>query len=125
MFRSIPNFYVYIWMTILTFQYDYTLGWKLNHRFNQIGSSIGTIILSTSTLLSQAPIPSFSETHAIETSALQSTIDKGRLQSSEQQIISLFQRITPSVVYITTFVERLDAFSLNVYEIPQGTGRSC
>jgi S1-C subfamily serine protease len=44
------------------------------------------------------------------------------LQSIEAQAIRLFQRATPSVVYINTFVERLDAFSMNVYELPQGTG---
>ena len=44
------------------------------------------------------------------------------LQSAESQVIDLFQKVSPSVVYINTFVERLDAFSMNVFEVPQGTG---
>ena len=44
------------------------------------------------------------------------------LQSTERQMIDLFQKVSPSVVYINTFVERLDAFSMNVFEVPQGTG---
>ena len=44
------------------------------------------------------------------------------LQSAETQVIDLFQNVAPSVVYINTFVERLDAFSMNVFEVPQGTG---
>ena len=44
------------------------------------------------------------------------------LQQAEQQTIALFDKVTPSVVYINTFVERLDAFSMNVFEVPAGTG---
>ena len=44
------------------------------------------------------------------------------LQQAEQQTIGLFEQAAPSVVYINTFVERLDAFSMNVFEVPAGTG---
>lgn len=44
------------------------------------------------------------------------------LQNAEQQTIALFEKVTPSVVYISTYVERLDAFSMNVFEVPAGTG---
>lgn len=44
------------------------------------------------------------------------------LQASETQTIKVFQDSTPSVVNINTFVEKVDAFSMNVMEVPQGTG---
>jgi len=44
------------------------------------------------------------------------------LQASEAQTISVFQEATSSVVYINTFVEKVDVFSMNVMEVPQGTG---
>ena len=45
-----------------------------------------------------------------------------RLTSEEQATIKLFQRSTPSVVYITNLAQRRDAFTLNTMEIPQGAG---
>lgn len=42
--------------------------------------------------------------------------------TAETQLIDLFQKNTPSVVYINTFVEGIDAFSMNVVELPAGTG---
>jgi S1-C subfamily serine protease len=44
------------------------------------------------------------------------------LQDVERQTITLFERLTPSVVYINTFIEAVDAFSMNVMEVPAGTG---
>ena len=40
----------------------------------------------------------------------------------ESQTIKLFEQTTPSVAYINTFVEQLDRFSMNVMEVPAGTG---
>ena len=42
--------------------------------------------------------------------------------ADEASTISLFEKTTPSVAYITTFVGALDRFSMNVMEVPQGTG---
>lgn len=47
---------------------------------------------------------------------------RGDLALDEKSTIEIFQRSAPSVVYITTSALRRDFFSLNVYEIPQGTG---
>lgn len=47
---------------------------------------------------------------------------RGDLASDEKSTIEIFQRSAPAVVYITTSALRRDFFSLNVYEIPQGTG---
>nr|MBF0222368.1 trypsin-like peptidase domain-containing protein [Desulfobulbaceae bacterium] len=47
---------------------------------------------------------------------------RGDLAADEQSTIELFERTSPSVAYITTSQIRRDFFSLNVYEIPRGTG---
>jgi S1-C subfamily serine protease len=43
------------------------------------------------------------------------------IQDTENQIINIFEKTTPSVVYINTF-KKVNTFSLNVIEIPAGTG---
>lgn len=47
---------------------------------------------------------------------------RGDLAADEQGTIELFRQSAPSVVYITSIALRRNLFSLNVYEIPQGTG---
>ena len=47
---------------------------------------------------------------------------RGDLASDEQNTIDIFRNSAPSVVYITSIAVRRNLFSLNVYEIPQGTG---
>ena len=47
---------------------------------------------------------------------------RGDLASDEIATIELFRNASPSVVYITSIALRRNLFSLNVYEIPQGTG---
>ena len=47
---------------------------------------------------------------------------RGDLASDEKSTIEIFQTNAPAVVYITTSALRRDFFSLNVYEIPRGTG---
>jgi hypothetical protein len=44
------------------------------------------------------------------------------LIAAESQINQLFEESVPSVVFINTFVERIDLFSRNVMEVPAGTG---
>ena len=39
------------------------------------------------------------------------------IESMEDQIIKLFKTNTPSVVYINTYLQRLDAFSMNIMEV--------
>lgn len=45
-----------------------------------------------------------------------------RLTSDETSTIRLFNRNTPSVVFITNLATRRDAFTLNALEVPQGAG---
>lgn len=47
---------------------------------------------------------------------------RGDLAEDEKNTIAVFEEISPSVVYITSIEVRRSFFSLNVYEIPQGTG---
>ena len=47
---------------------------------------------------------------------------RGDLAADEHNTIELFQATSPSVVYITSIELRRNLFSLNIYEIPKGTG---
>jgi S1-C subfamily serine protease len=47
---------------------------------------------------------------------------RGDLAADEKSTIELFKSTSPSVVYITTLVRQRDYFTLNVHDIPQGTG---
>lgn len=44
------------------------------------------------------------------------------LDEDERHTIDLFEEAAPSVAFITTRVRRVDYFSRNVFEVPQGTG---
>ncbi|KAJ8428886.1 hypothetical protein Cgig2_021053 [Carnegiea gigantea] len=45
-----------------------------------------------------------------------------KLQPDELATVRLFQENTPSVVYITNLATKQDAFTLDVFEVPQGSG---
>ena len=47
---------------------------------------------------------------------------RGDLAADEQNTIDLFEATSSAVVYITRIEVRRNLFSLNIYEIPQGTG---
>ena len=47
---------------------------------------------------------------------------RGPLDAVEQNNISVFRRVSPSVVHITTLDTQRDFFSLNVEQVPRGTG---
>jgi S1-C subfamily serine protease len=47
---------------------------------------------------------------------------RGDLAADEKNTIEIFRSAAPSVVYITSIAVRRNVFSLNVYEIPRGTG---
>jgi S1-C subfamily serine protease len=89
--------------------------WQLKSFHNHPGfreklKSTLKCLIASAWLMSTTPtVP----THAIDTSYL---------TTAETQLIDLFQRNIPSVVYINTFVERVDFFSMNVMEVPAGTG---
>ena len=47
---------------------------------------------------------------------------RGDLAADENNTIEVFRNASPSVVYITSIAVQRNLFSLNVYEIPKGTG---
>jgi S1-C subfamily serine protease len=47
---------------------------------------------------------------------------RGDLAEDEKSTIAIFGKASPSVVHITTLALRQDAFSLDVFQIPRGTG---
>ena len=47
---------------------------------------------------------------------------RGKLADDEKSTIEIFRNASPSVVHITTLAHRRDRLSLNVMEIPEGTG---
>lgn len=47
---------------------------------------------------------------------------RGDLAEDEKTTIAIFKRTSPAVVHITTLAVRQDAFSLDLFQIPQGTG---
>ena len=47
---------------------------------------------------------------------------RGPLAADELANIDLFRRVSPSVVHITTLSQQRDLFSMNVQQIPRGTG---
>ena len=61
-------------------------------------------------------------THLWGTATPRTVTPRGDLAGSEKSRIELFRNASPSVVYITTLEVRRDVFSLNLYQIPKGTG---
>mmetsp|Transcript_42507 Transcript_42507/g.51604 ORF Transcript_42507/g.51604 Transcript_42507/m.51604 type:complete len:516 (+) Transcript_42507:119-1666(+) len=51
-----------------------------------------------------------------------STSNGIQLTNDENKTVNIFKTSTPSVVYITNLAVRRDAFTLDVLEVPQGTG---
>jgi len=54
--------------------------------------------------------------------ALRAVTPRGALGADEQANIDLFRKASPSVVHITTLTAQRDLFSLNVQQVPRGTG---
>ena len=49
-------------------------------------------------------------------------VARGELAADEQSTIAIFERASPSVVYITTKQRVMDLWTRNVFNVPQGTG---
>jgi S1-C subfamily serine protease len=54
--------------------------------------------------------------------AAPSPAPRSDLDEDEQKTITLFQRASVSVAFVTTRVQRMDFWTRNVFEVPQGTG---
>jgi len=67
------------------------------------------------------PIVSIISTFTILAAHALSWSDDGLLED-ERNSIDIFEKVSPSVVFITSKAVQWDLFSLNVFEIPQGSG---
>lgn len=89
---------VWLWLSTLSL----VTSWKLQIPWRKfISSTAGAILISNT---------------------VSPGIADAALSAVETQTIQLFQRNTPSVVYIDTFQTQYDIFSMNVMETPAGTG---
>lgn len=62
-------------------------------------------------------------THVSDPNAVpRAVVPRGDLAADEQTTIALFRNASPSVVYITTLIMKRDIFSLDLMQMPQGTG---
>ncbi|CAF2006693.1 hypothetical protein Bca4012_078750 [Brassica carinata] len=77
------------------------------------------LLLCTSVALS---FSLFAVSPAVESAAAFVVTTPRKLQTDELATVRLFQENTPSVVYITNLAVRQDAFTLDVLEVPQGSG---
>ncbi len=76
--------------------------------------------LATAAALSAlAPASARTDTPA---AAPRAVAPRGALGADEQAHIDLFKRVSPSVVHITTLETQRDMFSMNVMQVPRGTG---
>lgn len=76
--------------------------------------AVATLMLRNAGLL-----PGFSSRAATEP---RTVTPRGDLAADEQSNIELFRKASPCVVHIETLTRRRDHFSMNVLEIPEGTG---
>lgn len=47
------------------------------------------------------------------------------LSTQENAMINLFERVRPSVVYVSTFLQAFNPLLMNVMEVPSQTGSGC
>ncbi|XP_059640006.1 protease Do-like 1, chloroplastic [Cornus florida] len=91
---------------------------KLLFTRNHLASSLDTLLVLFSSV-----VLSFTLFIADVDSASAFVVTSPRkLQSDELATVRLFKENTPSVVYITNLAARQDAFTLDVLEVPQGSG---
>ena len=76
-------------------------------------------LLTAAALTSLAPTLGRAEAPAATPRAV---APRGPLGADEQANIDLFKRVSPSVVHITTLETQRDMFSMNVMQVPRGTG---
>jgi S1-C subfamily serine protease len=78
--------------------------------------------LTLALLVAQVTQPWWSRALLPAAAAARPVTPRGDLAGDEKATVELFEEASPAVVYITNLAVRRDAFSLNVLEIPQGTG---
>jgi len=86
-----------------------------------LGSLLAGVLLGSlvSVGLQRALAPTGGQGAAAEPRAV---ADRSSLDPDERRTIDLFRTASASVVYITTQAQRIDFWTRNVFEVPQGTG---
>lgn len=78
-----------------------------------------TLLIAASALL---VMPACVESRTSEPATPRAVAPRGPLGADEQANIDLFRKVSPSVVHITTLETQRDMFSMNVMQVPRGTG---
>ena len=83
-----------------------------------------TVVVAVSTLAIVLARDSWVNSAALNDSraAPRAVTPRGELSSDEKSTIALFRQASPAVVNITAIGVQRDFFTLNLYQIPQGTG---
>ncbi len=84
----------------------------------RLGRQPALALLFLTLLLALAPLPSLGR----EDRAARAVTPRGPLGAEEQAHINLFKRTSPSVVHITALGAERDLFTMNVEQVPRGTG---
>ncbi len=67
-------------------------------------------------------LPTGADARTADPVAPRAVTPRGALSADEQANVELFRRASPSVVHITTLETQRDLFSMNVSQVPRGTG---
>jgi S1-C subfamily serine protease len=79
-----------------------------------------SLVLAAAALFTSAAV--FSRSDKPETAAPRTITPRGALAADELAHIDLFKRTSASVVHITSLAAQRDMFSMNVQQVPRGTG---
>jgi S1-C subfamily serine protease len=88
------------------------------HPANSLWAALGAAILLAVTGLLALPGLAHGRTDA----GPRAVSPRGALDAEEQAHIEVFRKTSPSVVHITTLGTQRDIFSMNVQQVPRGTG---
>jgi S1-C subfamily serine protease len=81
------------------------------------------LALAIASLMASCAVGSAEDAEPAEAAELQTQRSGSqRLGADERSTIQLFEEVSPSVAFITSLALRRERFSLNVYQIPQGSG---
>ncbi|KAL3526419.1 hypothetical protein ACH5RR_011075 [Cinchona calisaya] len=100
------------WTTATSLTPDSDESWRIRKLLDSLLVACTSLALSCSLFVADvAPA-----------SAFVSTTTPRKLQTDELATVRLFRENTPSVVYITNLAAKQDAFTLDIFEVPQGSG---
>jgi S1-C subfamily serine protease len=90
----------------------------LRHSAHRAWAALGGALLLAATALLAWP----GRVYSLSEAAPRAVTPRGALAAEEQAHVDVFRRTSPSVVHITTLETQRDIFSMNVQQVPRGTG---